>query len=273
MSILELPVDLWCSNTKNSEHGKLPSISQFLDPVSINSLCNVNSYFNNMKNEIKEDHLTCNPFSMTPKVKMLTREESYLIDDIDGGVWRGCGETMATRMLVIEGIEDSRNEEYWENFYKQYNFRWWNRPEGFKLKYFCKHLGLSLHDDCMCKNCYEKDSCNKDYPIIFTSEFLTGSSLGLQKIPWVNNKKYTCCCKRCFEWKPTDQNIADPIWCGKIDLVNKKAEGDWGWVVGPDTGFISTIRNHPGCYIGFWNIESEFNYLERQYILGPLDTS
>ena len=273
MSILELPVDLWCSNTKNSENGKVPSISQFLDPLSINSLCNANSYFKNMKNEIKEDHLTCNPFSMTPKVKMLTREESYLIDDIDGGVWRGCGETMATRMLVIEGIEDSRNEEYWEHFYKQYNFRWWNRPEGFKLKYFCKHLGLSLHDDCMCKNCYEKDSCNKDYPIIFTSEFLTGSSLGLQKIPWVNNKKYTCCCKRCFEWKPTDQNIADPIWCGKIDLVNKKAEGDWGWVVGPDTGFISTIRNHPGCNIGFWNIESEFNYLERQYILGPPDTS
>ena len=34
MSILELPVDLWCSNTKNSENGKLPSISQFLDTVS-----------------------------------------------------------------------------------------------------------------------------------------------------------------------------------------------------------------------------------------------
>ena len=73
MSILELPVDLWCSNTKNSEHGKLPSISQFLDPKSIISLCKVNRYFRNMKNEIKEDFLTCNPFSMTPKVKMLTR--------------------------------------------------------------------------------------------------------------------------------------------------------------------------------------------------------
>ena len=53
----------------------------------------------------------------------------------------------------------------------------------------------------------------------------------------------------------------------------EKAEGDWGWVVGPDTGFISTIRNQPRVYIGFWNIESEFNYLERQYILGPPDTS
>lgn len=265
MSILELPVDLWCSNTKNSEHGKLPSISQFLDPVSINSLCNVNSYFKNMKNEIKEDHLTCNPFSMTPKVKMLTCQESYLIEQMIGGDEYTHIETIPVRMLVIEGIEDSRNEEYWEHFYKQHNFRWWNRPEGFDLEYFSEDLGLSLHDDCMCATCYERDSCTDDYPLNFIKVFENGVwTLRNEQIPWVNKKKYTCCCKRCFEWKPTDQNVADPIWCGKIDLVNKKAEGDWGWVVGPDTGFISTIRDEMNLNYG-WSVESEFKYLENHY--------
>ena len=116
----------------------------------------------------------------------------------------------------------------------------------------------------MCATCYERDSCTDDYPLNFIKVFEDGVwTLKNEQIPWVNKRNIHVVVRDALV-EATDQNVADPIWCGKIDLVNKKAEGDWGWVVGPDTGFISTIRDEMNLNYG-WSVESEFKYLENHY--------
>ena len=252
MSLSELPVDMWCANTKDQKTRNVPSISQFLDRNSINKLMNANRYFKSMEEGIKEDHLQCNP--LIPRVKMLTSEESFLIEEMIGGDEYTHPETIPARMLVIDGLEDSRNEEFWNKYYAENNFRWWNRPENFELMYFCTDdFQLCLHDECMCNSCWQgENSCIDGKPIYPQDPY-----------SWVNKKKFSCCCQDCFNWKQRkDQYPADPIWCGKIDLVNKKAEGDWGWVCGPDTGFIGNLYDHPNFE---WNISMEFEHMIHMY--------
>tara|TARA_Y100001933_G_C18911587_1_gene526959 strand:+ start:125 stop:973 length:849 start_codon:yes stop_codon:yes gene_type:complete len=259
MSLLSLPVDIWYSNTYRQKCQNAPSISQFLDRNTINKIINTNVYFRNMGDKIKEDYLQCNP--LKPRVRMLTSEESFLIEEMIGGDEYTHIEAIPTRMLVIDGLEDSRDEQFWKQYYEENNIRWWNRPKNFDLRYFTQDdIQLSLHDECMCSDCWHgKNSCPDGKPIYM---LVDGESYS-----WVNNKKYSCCCKDCFSWKPTKDYLADPIWCGKIDLVNKKAEGDWGWVCGPGDGFsvLSCLGNFNHDPNFKWDITQEFEYMKNVY--------
>lgn len=71
------------------------------------------------------------------------------------------------RRLIIEGIDDPRDNLFWENYYKKNNERWWKYPDNYNLQYNddC-NIELPNHNYCYdkctrCSNIYDPIWCGK----------------------------------------------------------------------------------------------------------------
>ena len=98
------------------------------------------------------------------------------------------------RRLFVEALDDSCDENFWNEYYEKHNERWWRYPSDFSLNYnYDDNIDLPVHNEC-----YEKCStCGNIYDPIWCGRITHNDASGDWGIsPIKRCFKGSSCCKK-----------------------------------------------------------------------------